>query len=631
MAQVTRLNIAQQGGGTKTVAFTDDITLTSLAEGNLIKVTTSGKTATVAVDSNKLGLNTTDGNVKINTPLELKIETVTPSDDGKLHAVDTGTGVKLYWGSNVVEAHNPQEGYVTTQEFETHAQNGSVAKHLTADQLALVAAVPTSEKIATEDKVDEIVDAATAPLEEAVTELQTSVADLKDVTSGYTTEGAIKDAVDAVDAKVDAVDAKADATLNDVIGNWTTISDKTVKAAIEENKAAIAGDLSEIKAGTSGTGVTVTIGAKSNKSQTVAVSVQDGTTTQKGIVQLANAHNASDTTKAATGSTVASAINAFDANTIGSWTSGKYTGTVKSAIESLAAVSMFTVVSALPQTGVTNTIYIVKPTGKTEGPYEEYIWVDNKWEKIGDTDIQLENYYKKSEIGGTWSESNTLSAYVDTQDNAIKATADTADSTSADGHVKVALTGTVGNHGLTVTTSDIASASALTTAEGKITTLEGKLDGISGTVKAYVDAADTALDGRLDTVEGKLEGLPTGKTIEQAIEDAVDAEETRATGVESGLNTRLSTAETNIGTLSTLTTDAKNNLVAAINEVDAHANTAQTTADSALTKANTAVQTASGDANINASVSNTVLSVGVKPNSDLAKLLAACTLTTSEE
>lgn len=630
MALVTRLNIAQQGGGTKTVAFTDDITLTSLAEGNLIKVTTSGKTATVAVDSNKLGLNTTDGNVKINTPLELKIETVTPSDDGKLHAVDTGTGVKLYWGSNVIEAHSPQEGYVTTQEFEAHSQNTTVAKHLTADQLALVAAVPTTGKIATEDKVNEIVDAATAPIEAAVTELQTSVADLEDVTSGYTGEGAIKDAVDTVDAKADAVDAKADATL-EVIGAWTTISDKTVKAAIEDNKAAIANDLSEIKAGTSGTGVTVTIGAKSNKSQTVAVSVQDGTTTQKGIVQLANAHDASDTTKAATGSTVASAINAFDANTIGSWTSGKYTGTVKSAIESLAAVSMFTVVSALPQTGVTNTIYIVKPSGKTEGPYEEYIWVDNKWEKIGDTDIQLENYYKKSEIGGTWSQSNTLSAYVDTQDNAIKATADTADSTSADGHVKVALTGTVGNHGLTVTTSDIASASALTTAEGKITTLEGKLDGISGTVKAYVDAADSALDGRLDTVEGKLEGLPTGKTIEQAIEDAVDAEETRAMGVESGLNTRLSTAETNIGTLSTLTTDAKNNLVAAINEVDAHANTAQTAADSALAKANTAVQTATGDANINATVSNAALSVGVKPNSDLAKLLAACTLTISEE
>lgn len=630
MALVTRLNIAQQGGGTKTVAFTDDITLTSLAEGNLIKVTTSGKTATVAVDSNKLDLNTTDGNVKINTPLELKIETVTPSDDGKLHAVDTGTGVKLYWGSNVIEAHSPQEGYVTTQEFEAHSQNTTVAKHLTADQLALVAAVPTTGKIATEDKVNEIVDAATAPIEAAVTELQTSVADLEDVTSGYTGEGAIKDAVDTVDAKADAVDAKADATL-EVIGAWTTISDKTVKAAIEDNKAAIANDLSEIKAGTSGTGVTVTIGAKSNKSQTVAVSVQDGTTTQKGIVQLANAHDASDTTKAATGSTVASAINAFDANTIGSWTSGKYTGTVKSAIESLAAVSMFTVVSALPQTGVTNTIYIVKPSGKTEGPYEEYIWVDNKWEKIGDTDIQLENYYKKSEIGGTWSQSNTLSAYVDTQDNAIKATADTADSTSADGHVKVALTGTVGNHGLTVTTSDIASASALTTAEGKITTLEGKLDGISGTVKAYVDAADSALDGRLDTVEGKLEGLPTGKTIEQAIEDAVDAEETRAMGVESGLNTRLSTAETNIGTLSTLTTDAKNNLVAAINEVDAHANTAQTAADSALAKANTAVQTATGDANINATVSNAALSVGVKPNSDLAKLLAACTLTISEE
>ena len=50
-------------------------------------------------------------------------------------------------------------------------------------------------------------------------------------------------------------------------------------------------------------------------------------------------------------------------------------------------------------------------------------------------------------------------------------------------------------------------------------------------------------------------------------------------------------ADTNtaaIGTLANLTTDAKNNLVAAINEVDSHADTAQNTANSASTAANTA-------------------------------------------
>lgn len=47
-----------------------------------------------------------------------------------------------------------------------------------------------------------------------------------------------------------------------------------------------------------------------------------------------------------------------------------------------------------------------------------------------------------------------------------------------------------------------------------------------------------------------------------------------------------STANTNIGTLSELTTDVKTNLVSAINEVDNHADTAQNSANSASNTAN---------------------------------------------
>lgn len=526
MAQVTRINVKQTDESLKPVAFLSDIKLNTVAQGDLITVTTNtdNKTATVSVDNTKLSLD--NGNVKVNTPLEFVAQTTTPTEMTGLRAVSSGGTTKLYWGSNVIEAHDPEEGYVTNADFLAHTGNEATdVKHVTDNQLAALNGIQAGDTVITDKTLDE----ALEPIED-------DIAALKGVTDGYTTENTIKDAVDGVDAKVDAVGTKADATL-DIIGVWTTISDKTVKAAIEDNKAAIANDLSEVKAGTSGEGVTVTIGTKSNKSQTVAVSVQDGTTVQKGIVQLADTHNASDSTKAATGSTVASAVNTFDANVIGSWTDGgKYTGTVKSAIESLAAISMFKVVSVLPATGETNTIYIVKPDGQATGPYAEWIWVDNKWEKIGDTDIQLENYYKKSEIGGTWTESNTL------------------------------------------------------------------ID--------HVDAADNALDGRLDTVEAKLTNLPEGKTIKQAIEEAVGAEETRAAGVE--------------GALSNLQTNAKDNLVAAINEVNANA-------DSALATASTAVQTAQGDTYISASVSGTKLTVGVIADTELAKILSVCTITTEEE
>lgn len=527
MAQVTRINVKQTDGSQKQVAFLSDIKLNTVAQGDLITVTTNAdsKTATVSVDNTKLSLE--NGNVKVNTPLEFTAQTTTPTETTGLRAVSSGGTTKLYWGSNVIEAHDPEEGYVTNADFLAHTGNTATdVKHVTDDQLAALNGIQAGDTVITDVTLDD----ALEPIED-------DIAALKGVTDGYTTENTIKDAVDTVDAKVDAVNTKADSMLNDVIGTWTTIRDTTVKAAIEQNKAAIANDLSDITAGTSGTGVTVTIGTKSNKSQTVAVSVQDGTTAQKGIVQLADAHNASDSTKAATGSTVASAINTFDANVIGSWTDGgKYTGTVKSAIESLAAISMFRVVEELPTTGETNTIYIVKPDGQATGPYAEWIWVDNKWEKIGDTDIQLENYYKKSEIGGTWTESNTL------------------------------------------------------------------ID--------YVDAADNALDGRLDTVEAKLTNLPTGKTIKQAIDEAVATEADRATGVE--------------GTLSDLETDAKDNLVAAINEVNANA-------DSALATASTAVQTAQGDTYISAGVSGTKLTVGVIADTELAKILSVCTITTEPE
>lgn len=439
MAQVTRIKVTQPDGETKKpVAFLSDIKLNTVAQGDLITVATNtdNKTATVSVDSTKLSLE--NGNVKINTPLEFTAQTTTPTETTGLRAVNTGGTTKLYWGNNVIEAHNPEEGYVTTADFNAHTGNEAEdVKHVTKNQFDALNGIQVGEKVITDTM-----------LETELDPINTAIDTLEGVTSGYTGEGAIKTAVDAVDAK-------ANATLNDVIGAWSTIRDTTVKKAIEDIEETIADDLSEITAGTSGTGVTVTIGTKSNKSQTVAVSVQDGTTTQKGIVQLADAHNASDSTKAATGSTVASAINTFDANVIGSWSDGgKYTGTVKSAIESLAAISMFKVVSVLPATGETNTIYIVKPDGQATGPYAEYIWVDDKWEKIGDTDIQLENYYKKSEIGGTWTESNTLSAYVDTQDNALDTRLTTVESKLGDATGDDDIDVTVSDTALTVRVKD---------------------------------------------------------------------------------------------------------------------------------------------------------------------------------
>lgn len=51
------------------------------------------------------------------------------------------------------------------------------------------------------------------------------------------------------------------------------------------------------------------------------------------------------------------------------------------------------VVEELPQVGESNTIYLVpKQDASQADAKDEYIWVNNTWEKIGSTDIDLSNY-----------------------------------------------------------------------------------------------------------------------------------------------------------------------------------------------------------------------------------------------
>ena len=63
---------------------------------------------------------------------------------------------------------------------------------------------------------------------------------------------------------------------------------------------------------------------------------------------------------------------------------------------SITTVS-FEVVQTLPSTGEANVIYLVpKSTAQTNNTYDEYIYTNNDWEKIGDTEIDLSNYYTKT-------------------------------------------------------------------------------------------------------------------------------------------------------------------------------------------------------------------------------------------
>lgn len=58
------------------------------------------------------------------------------------------------------------------------------------------------------------------------------------------------------------------------------------------------------------------------------------------------------------------------------------------------------IVSTKPSTGEENVIYLVGPTGSGNNVYEEWLYISNSWEKIGDTNtnIDLSGYLKSSDI-----------------------------------------------------------------------------------------------------------------------------------------------------------------------------------------------------------------------------------------
>lgn len=72
---------------------------------------------------------------------------------------------------------------------------------------------------------------------------------------------------------------------------------------------------------------------------------------------------------------------------------------INNMISKMASLQIL-VVDALPATGENGTIYLVAHSHTSGDSYDEYIWVSSKsaFEKIGNTDIDLSNYWTKTEL-----------------------------------------------------------------------------------------------------------------------------------------------------------------------------------------------------------------------------------------
>lgn len=79
---------------------------------------------------------------------------------------------------------------------------------------------------------------------------------------------------------------------------------------------------------------------------------------------------------------------------------GYVTDAITTAISGVTQFD-YAVTSTLPTTGVKGTIYLVGHTHGTQDIYDEYIYANNAWEKIGNTDINLDDYATKTFVTTT--------------------------------------------------------------------------------------------------------------------------------------------------------------------------------------------------------------------------------------
>ncbi len=84
-------------------------------------------------------------------------------------------------------------------------------------------------------------------------------------------------------------------------------------------------------------------------------------------------------------------------NGAGYQTASQVQSAINSAISGITGIE-FKIVTTLPSTGENGVIYLISNSGSGQNIYDEYIWVNNKFEKIGTTDVDLSGYVKTTDL-----------------------------------------------------------------------------------------------------------------------------------------------------------------------------------------------------------------------------------------
>ena len=80
-------------------------------------------------------------------------------------------------------------------------------------------------------------------------------------------------------------------------------------------------------------------------------------------------------------------------------TAGAGVSITEDGVVSATVSKLLTFVGALPETGDTNTLYLVVKSDPVQGDeFEEYVWLGNRWERIGSLSLDLTDYYTKEQV-----------------------------------------------------------------------------------------------------------------------------------------------------------------------------------------------------------------------------------------
>lgn len=84
-------------------------------------------------------------------------------------------------------------------------------------------------------------------------------------------------------------------------------------------------------------------------------------------------------------------------NGAGYQTASDVSSAISSAIGDITGIE-YQIVEELPGTGEKGVIYLISNSGTGQNIYDEYIWTGTAFEKIGTTDVDLSNYWSKTDL-----------------------------------------------------------------------------------------------------------------------------------------------------------------------------------------------------------------------------------------